>query len=602
MQCLFRYDVSGGHSDETALCRLLEQMAGQESPNSFRIPRSACEACVEFTGGKLLHSHPVFPSLLLQFCDAVQTESSSSTARLAEGHERRLDMLFNEAVAALTRQERKPIVELLPSCDVILCANQSSERLRQSIESVLDQTDVVPFLHLVDTGAASEVFSEFSLRWNVRRYQRPAGTSILSALHSLVTDLTSSFVAIQLANGISEPDRLSKAIRRLESEGAEFFVSDCPGTEIPRASLPSNSYRRIAHPGTFIFRRCSFVDMGGAVDIDDDDVDLLYRAHQEGRGIVVSKESLVIVVSDETLPTTSGNSVSSVASGRLITASAKGFPVVPVACDVVLPFHGRLDYVTEAMESLLQQTGCEIVIHVVDDASPEDTTDFLRSWSSLRNVRTYRNTRNIGQFQSFNNVFRYFETPLCAVQDADDISLPHRISQAGQMLHYSGADVYGGTVELFGDDEVIRPTMLGPETREKVKRSTIRGSFFPVRGTHSYFLENPTAMFRVSTFQALGGFADFGDRLMNRASLDAEFQQRLLYHGVRFAVSREVVVRYRVHSSSATQDNQSGWGTAARNNAGRNLDARVAIFERGGFDPRSFGSLGRFQDVTVRLT
>lgn len=60
-------------------------------------------------------------------------------------------------------------------------------------------------------------------------------------------------------------------------------------------------------------------------------------------------------------------------------------------------------------------------------------------------------------------------------------------------------------------------------------------------------------------------------------------------------------MKYRVHSESATQDNQSGWRTAARTKAGQILDARVPIFERGSFEPRAFGSLGRYQHVTEKL-
>ena len=187
------------------------------------------------------------------------------------------------------------------------------------------------------------------------------------------------------------------------------------------------------------------------------------------------------------------------------------------------------------------------------------------------------------------------------MQDADDISLSSRLHLAGQMLHYSDADIFGGTVELFGDAEVIRPTWQGIDSRERVLRADIRRSFYPRRGADNYFIENPTAVFRVAVFRDVGGFADFGDRLMNRASLDAEFQQRCLFHGVRFAISRDIVVRYRVHPDSATQDDQSGWGTSARNNAAKQLDARMAVFQRGGFDPRSFGSLGRYQNVTVRF-
>jgi hypothetical protein len=45
-----------------------------------------------------------------------------------------------------------------------------SPLLRESIQSILDQEGVAPFLHLVDTGNASKTFDEFSGRWNVRRH------------------------------------------------------------------------------------------------------------------------------------------------------------------------------------------------------------------------------------------------------------------------------------------------------------------------------------------------------------------------------------------------------------------------------------------------
>jgi hypothetical protein len=275
--------------------------------------------------------------------------------------------------------------------------------------------------------------------------------------------------------------------------------------------------------------------------------------------------------------------------------------VSPLASPVVLSFHGHLDYVEEAFEGLLNQDRCHVVIHLIADASPVDASGFLQHCSKHCDVRTYRNRENTGQFQSFNNIIRHFETPLCAVQDADDISLPHRLWWAGQMLHYSYADAFGATVELFGGEHVIRPIFTSSEPRIPVRRAKIRRSFFPLRGRHGYFLENPTALFCVDMFRMLGGFADFGDRLMNRASIDSELQQRLLFYGTRFAISREVVVKYRVHSESATQDNQSGWRTAARTKAGQILDARVSIFERGSFEPRAFGSLGRYQHVTEKL-
>jgi hypothetical protein len=94
-------------------------------------------------------------------------------------------------------------------------------------------------------------------------------------------------------------------------------------------------------------------------------------------------------------------------------------------------------------------------------------------------------------------------------------------------------------------------------------------SVYPYVGA-GFFLENPTAMFRVSAFEALRGFGDYGDLDCNKCGLDTEFYARAFYSGARFAISRRVVVDYRVH-------------------------------RRGPFDPRLLGALRSAPGVTQRL-
>lgn len=603
MQCAFRFSIrpASSGSSETARCRLLEQMVGQEC-ESFRVPADACAACLKHSADQALHGHPVLPSLLLQITETA-LEHATQQGTLTPERERRLNGAYNAALQALTTPPRPTQSKSTPACDVILCANESSPLLRESIQSILEQEDVATFLHLIDTGNASETFDEFSGHWNVRRHRMSPGTSALMAVHELIESLSTSLVAIQPAEGISTADRLAKSIDRLESEGAEIFAAQVltrssvsTSTPAMDASKASNEFR--LNPATLVFRRCTFVDLRGISGVENEEVSFVERAHRQDRKIFVSPEALMELPREIISYPSISVSPAVAEEDRSEAPHGMGFPAVPVAIDVVLPFHGHLDYVEQALEGLLNQQRCDVVIHLIDDASPEDASAFLRHWSKQPNIRTYRNRENIGQFQSFNNAVRYFETPLCAVQDADDISLPGRMWWAGQMLHYADADVFGATVELFGDEQVIRPIFKPHEPRIFEPRVHIRRSFFPLRSRHGYFLENPTAVFRVDTFRMLGGFADFGDRLMNRASVDSEFQQRLLFHGTRFAISRDILVKYRVHPESATQDTKSGWGTAARLKAGRILDARMTIYERGPFDPRAFGSLGRYQKLT----
>ena len=601
--CPFRYDTRSELACETAHCRLLDQLTFASDEIAIRVPRDACEACVRHPIDELILDHPVLPSLIYQRCESL-LGNPQFAKQTAVTRRNRLDVRRASAEAAVFAQSdpSKPI-HFLPSCDVILVASESTPGLIQSIGSLCDQIDVAPFIHLVDTGTASESFDAFSSRWNVNRYRMPPGTTSLEAFHSIIESLKTPYVAFQSANGVSEPHRLSVSVRALVDGGAEMYATPCPcETEFPVPTDSATGTVRKFGPSTVVMRRATFVDMGGVADnLAEDDFEFFRRTFHEERRVVVGETPLVKLLAPgiETVlrrapdyPATRGGTLKSL---------ARGFPRVPAACDVVLPFFGHLDFVEESLQGLLDQADAEFVIHLIDDATPGDTTSFLQRWSGHPQIRTYRNRENIGQFQTFNAVSKFFETELAAVQDADDISLPHRLSWAGQMLRYGGADFFGGAVELFGDSKNIKSDGIAPKSVASISDGAIRRSFYPAKSRDYYFAENPTAVFRVSTFRELGGFADFGDRLQNRASLDTEFQSRARFHGVRFALSRDVVVRYRVHPQSATQDNVTGWGTAPRTNAGRQFVERCKIFERGPFDPRSFGSLDSIPAVTVRF-
>ncbi len=601
--CPFRYDTRNETACETAQCRLLDQLTISSVDATIRVPRGACEACVRRPVEELILDHPVFPSLLYQRCESL-LDSPQFANQMAANDLNRLKGRRASAEAAVFAQcdPSKPI-HFLPSCDVILVANESTPLLIPSIESLCDQIDVAPFIHLVDTGTAAESFDAFSGRWNIERHRMPQGTTAFEALHSIIESLKTPYVAFQSAYGVSEPHRLSVSVRALVDRGAEMFATPCSGeTEFP---VPTDSDRgsvRKFGPSTVVMRRATFVDMGGVADnLAEDDFEFFHRVVHEERRIVVGETSLVQLLAPGIASVLRRPPNYPATRGGTLKSLARGFPRVPAACDVVLPFFGHLDYAEESLQGLLDQADAELVIHLIDDATPGDTTSFLQRWSGHPNIRTYRNRENIGQFQSFNSVSRFFETELAAVQDADDISLPHRLSWAGQMLRYSGADFFGGAVELFGDSQNVISDGEGRKTMPSISQGPIRRSVYPAKSRDYYFAENPTAVFRVSTFRELGGFADFGDRLQNRASLDTEFQSRARFHGVRFALSRDIGVLYRVHPQSATQDNVTGWGTAPRTSAGRQFVERCKIFERGPFDPRSFGSLDSIPAVTMRF-
>ncbi|MEZ5941982.1 MAG: glycosyltransferase [Planctomycetaceae bacterium] len=592
-QCAYRTNVRRDVNGEYADCRLLALQLAECPELSFQVTRDICTLCFTHMQSQL-ETHPVFPSVVFEQCERALAEGELANAdRVRQLRDRAEEAILNAV-------EPAPALRYVGSCDVVLCCDTFHDRLDEVIESAIRQAEVSVTLHLIDTSVSGNIFTRFSARENVLIHHCPAAVSELDAVHDICAKLGTEFIALQSPRAISSPNRLSSAISELRETGAEILGSRAVtgASAIPR----TDSYEQFLAPETLVFRRATFVDMGGSSARSDAVAEFVFRAACEGRRFVVTEGFDVQPISQwgviqlGTHPGYSGIQIGT------LRKFARGFPAAQKSCDVVLPFHGQLEYVEQALVGLLESGNDDIVVHLIDDCSPVDTDALFRRWGVHRQVRTYRNVENIAQFQSFNNMFPYLETDLVAVQDADDISRPNRFAEAATLLHYADADYFGGAVEMFGDKTVHMPVMHETKQTSRMVRSRYRASYYPKYQWAEYFMENPTSVFRKSMFERVGGYADFGGALVNRASLDTEFQIRCFYSGVRFAVTREVVLDYRVHAQSATQDNLSGWGTKARAEASLAVQRRRRLFLSGPFDARSFGALGRYQHATQRIT
>lgn len=487
-------------------------------------------------------------------------------------------------------------------CDVVICCRDATDRTRAAIQSVIDQADCIPFLHVVNLQNAAAILDEFQRCSNFQTWDMRDCTSAWSALHQLLPRLRTPFVAVQDPATISLPNRLAWGLSRLESSGGEFYASslDADGRFLA-SDIPDNTaYKRSIQSQTLIMRRATLIDMGGFADRPDADVDLLFRAAKEQRTFVVDEVTTVrskIAIDPPTVGRAPDYPIE-----RTLRQHVPGFEMQRSACDVVLPFRDDFEYVRSAMQSLLAQQEADIVIHLIDDASIENAASVLEEWEHQPNVRVYRNRKNIGPFASFNNVSEFFETEYAAVQDADDLSEPDRIFDSCNTLRLAGADLFGGATILFGNESIqerLATEIAHSESSGECRR--IRSSVYPGRESDHCFLLNPTLVIRTETFRRLGGYADFGERLRNRTGIDTEFQLRALYAGCSFAISRKPVVRYRCHHSSATQHAATGMGTAPNREATAERMRRLDIFRRTAFDPRIFGALHAYRGVTERL-
>ncbi|MBC8356652.1 MAG: glycosyltransferase [Planctomycetes bacterium] len=584
--CPFRLNVRTESGGEIADCGLIRQQLG--IPNlPVAVDRNTCEICCA-SSRSAGRSNPVLSSLLYGTCDDAINSGLVPADRLPH-----LQSLYQQAEAQLQLESQISRFERTHSCDVFLCCRDSDATTQRAIESLLDQEDAVAIVHLIDdAGRARQLFERYAPRWNVVIHENPQPLGLFASVQKFFAKCRTQFLAFQTPTVSCNPGRIGQSVSALVRSGAELFAAGVMRRSdacLPKS--PMQKYARVLPLETLVVRRATFADMGGFADRRTDaDAEFVYRAFCEGRQFELSEECLVetdIAEHDSPLDSCPGFEKR---HGSL-RHHAIGFGEKTVPCDVVIPFRDHPDMLTEAIESVLAQERADVTVHVIDDSSRENTDELLRYWTSHPRIRTYRNTQNIGQYASFNNVSEYFETDLAVVHDADDISLSHRVHATGNLLRLSDAEFFCAAEYQFEGD------VDAASCRSAGRRDAVRQSHYPADDKVGYFALNPTVAFRTSTFNSLNGYADFGEPARNRAGLDSEFQARAWFAGTRFAVSKQIVIRYRLHGDSATQNTETGWGTKIREQSIEECNLRRRLFLNG-CEPQVFGGKGAYQCVT----
>jgi glycosyltransferase involved in cell wall biosynthesis len=605
--CGFRQHVIRTNVGETAQCELIQRILADERGQTSRVDRSACEYC--FGDGRIQ------PQRISQ---VLASAILAANLNLTSAFDARLKELADFAIVEGTSQQTP---RGAAAVDVVLPVQRINAATARCIEAWLRQEQTFVVLHLVVIG------EEHANDWqgyrdlpNVRIYQwgdlnvgnetatlsNNNAALAFSAAHAITSHLETSFIAIGCVDVLPISTHLILATSEMVERGFEWYAASLQeDSDVVRSSHPDlRTWRRTVQPETAVIQRALWVDLNGiAARSDDADVDFFARAARQKRNVLLSDR----IVATSTVKRRQASPADPPEWFRLKDAAdifalhhhGIGFPVDRLSCDVVLPFRGQLHFVEQAIESVLSQSGIDVTLHLIDDATPDDIDSWLRRYLNDARVRVYRNKENIGQFLSFNNVAEFCQSDWIVTQDGDDISLPGRLAETVGIAVMCDADLVGAAT-----------TLDGPHGRTRELRHMTTGSdktlgyhriSYPARPNCSqYFMENPTLVHRRAFFNQVGGFADFGNPLRNRTAVDTEYMLRALHSGANIVSCRRLAIRYRVHAESAIHHEQTRMGSPIRKSAESELLRRLPLFRQGGINPRVFGALGRHRGVTVR--
>lgn len=99
----------------------------------------------------------------------------------------------------------------------------------------------------------------------------------------------------------------------------------------------------------------------------------------------------------------------------------------PPTVSVVIPAFNVENFIVESIDSVLSQSFGDIEVLVLDDGSTDNTFAQAKAIGDHR-LRIWRNACNRGKVFTFNALLASCRGRFICLQDADDVSSPHRIS------------------------------------------------------------------------------------------------------------------------------------------------------------------------------
>lgn len=144
-----------------------------------------------------------------------------------------------------------------------------------------------------------------------------------------------------------------------------------------------------------------------------------------------------------------------------------GIPREPGLVSVIMPSYNTAEYITESIQSVLNQTYTNWELIIVDDCSTDNTDEVVSKISDER-IRYFKNEKNSGAAVSRNKALREARGQWIAFLDSDDLWMPEKLEkQINFMEKNSYSFSYTNYEEINVDGKKTNVKVTGPKKISK---------------------------------------------------------------------------------------------------------------------------------------
>lgn len=230
---------------------------------------------------------------------------------------------------------------------------------------------------------------------------------------------------------------------------------------------------------------------------------------------------------------------------------------MPLVC-ICVPTYNAAITVRQTLESILAQSYSNLIVHVSDNASSDETIQIVESMANPR-IILHRNDENIGAEGNFNNCIRLAEGKYTAIFHADDIYEPDMVAKQVAFLeaHPSAGAVFTEASLIDDVGEVVGEIRLPQGIRKKNGLYDFETMFKAVLRHFNFFI-CPSFMLRTQIYtQEIKVWR--GDLFGSSADLDV-WLRVLQRHSLGHIPER--LMQYRISNNQFSAQIRNGVGQA----------------------------------------
>nr|WP_276540570.1 glycosyltransferase [Salipaludibacillus agaradhaerens] len=204
---------------------------------------------------------------------------------------------------------------------------------------------------------------------------------------------------------------------------------------------------------------------------------------------------------------------------------------------IIMATYNAERYLDNCLESIARQTYSNFKVHIIDDASKDQTLTILKKWltKDRRFTLVKKHEKNIGLTKTLNELIKTCQTDYIARMDADDYMHADRLKQQIDFLNtHSTISVVGSWAQEVDEHNVTGKVRKAPINHHDIEKLMIKVN--P--------LIHPTVTFRREALLQTEGYDE-----RYRYGQDYALWFRLMAEGYRFENIPEKLLYYRLPST-----------------------------------------------------